>query len=268
MGNTGSMEGSPTISPTIASIEFAVKMSCKNCEAAVKKALGDVQGIDSVAVDLAKESVIVQTSLTSSVVQNLIEKSGKKAVLRGVGAPGTQLGAAVVEFYGMGGVKGVTRFVQLSENKCLIDGTIDGLSPGRHGFAVCESGDLSQGCESVGNHYNPTKADHSGPDSPTGHVGDLGNILADATGRASFRFENNKIKLLDLIGHAVAIHAGEDDGGKGTGGSSKIDGNAGPKLACGILARSAGIMENEKKICSCSGETLWDERDTAKSKFN
>ena len=106
----------------------------------------------------------------------------------------------------MGGVKGVTRFVQLSENRCLIDGTIDGLSPGRHGLAVCESGDLSDGCAryelplhhypmmftnfrrdrwnsqymepncvfscctlaSVGNHYNPSRTDHGGPGSPSG----------------------------------------------------------------------------------------------------
>ena len=28
----------------------------------------------------------------------------------------------------------------------MIDGTIDGLSPGRHGLNIHELGDLSQGC--------------------------------------------------------------------------------------------------------------------------
>lgn len=31
-------------------------------------------------------------------------------------------------------------------------------------------------------------------------------------------------------------------------------------IACGIIARSAGILQNFKKICACDGVTLWDER--------
>lgn len=61
------------------------------------------------------------------------------------------------------------------------------------------------------------------------HVGDLGNIQADASGRASFRIENKRIKVWDLIGRALAVHAQEDDYGRGSGHRSKIDGNAGPK---------------------------------------
>jgi len=34
----------------------------------------------------------------------------------------------------------------------------------------------------------------------------------------------------------------------------------GAGVACGIIARSAGIGENVKKICQCDGVTLWDER--------
>lgn len=33
------------------------------------------------------------------------------------------------------------------------------------------------------------------------------------------------------------------------------------RLACGIIARSAGMFENSKRICACDGVTLWDERD-------
>lgn len=33
------------------------------------------------------------------------------------------------------------------------------------------------------------------------------------------------------------------------------------RIACGIIARSAGILQNFKKICACDGVTLWDERD-------
>lgn len=50
---------------------------------------------------------------------------------------------------------GVVRFVQLDSDNCLIDGTIDGLTPGEHALAVHECGDLSGGCQSVGPHFNP-----------------------------------------------------------------------------------------------------------------
>lgn len=62
------------------------------------------------------------------------------------------LGAAVAMLGGTtghssSGINGVIRFVQINENECIVDGTIDGLSPGKHGFHVYECGDLSNGCE-------------------------------------------------------------------------------------------------------------------------
>ena len=60
---------------------------------------------------------------------------------------GLPLLAAVVEFYGHNAIKGVTRFIQTTEQECIVDGTLDGLTPGKHGLAICESGDLSEGCE-------------------------------------------------------------------------------------------------------------------------
>ena len=38
---------------------------------------------------------------------------------------------------------------------CVVEGTIDGLAPGEHGLALHEAGDVSQGCASLGDHYNP-----------------------------------------------------------------------------------------------------------------
>ena len=36
---------------------------------------------------------------------------------------------------------------QVDPEECVIDGTIDGLSPGEHGLAIHECGDLSGGCD-------------------------------------------------------------------------------------------------------------------------
>lgn len=56
------------------------------------------------------------------------------------------LGSAVAMLAGGGRVQGVVRFLQLSEQRCLIDGTIDGLEPGPHGLHVHTLGDLTLDC--------------------------------------------------------------------------------------------------------------------------
>ena len=39
------------------------------------------------------------------------------------------------------------------------------------------------------------------------------------------------------------------------------------RVACGIIARSAGLFENTKRLCTCSGSTIWQERQEAKERF-
>lgn len=43
-------------------------------------------------------------------------------------------------------IRGVVRFVQAGD-ECIIDGTVDGLTPGSHGIHVHECGDISNGCD-------------------------------------------------------------------------------------------------------------------------
>lgn len=31
------------------------------------------------------------------------------------------------------------------------------------------------------------------------------------------------------------------------------------RVMCGIVARSAGLFQNKKKVCTCDGITIWDE---------
>ena len=35
---------------------------------------------------------------------------------------------------------------------------------------------------------------------------------------------------------------------------------------CGVLARSAGVWENDKQVCACSGKSVWQERKDALDK--
>ncbi|NXY65577.1 CCS dismutase, partial [Callaeas wilsoni] len=170
-------------------------------------------------------------------------------------------GAAVAALGGPGGVRGLLRFLQLSPGRCLVDGAVSGLPPGPHGLHIHEFGDLSDPCNSCGGHFNPDGESHGGPQDQHRHVGDLGNIWADAEGRARFRIEDTRLKVWDIIGRSVVVAEGEDDLGRGSHPLSRVTGNSGPGLACGVVARAAGLFQNPKRVCSCDGVTLWEERD-------
>lgn len=66
------------------------------------------------------------------------------------------LAAAVSELFGSPKIFGVVRFSQMSEQSCVIDGTIDGLDRRKcHQLRIHELGDLSSGCERCANCSNP-----------------------------------------------------------------------------------------------------------------
>uniref|UniRef100_UPI0037E7D412 copper chaperone for superoxide dismutase n=1 Tax=Semicossyphus pulcher TaxID=241346 RepID=UPI0037E7D412 len=242
-------------------LEFAVQMTCESCADKVRAALEGKTGVQSVSIDVGKMEVLVESALTSAEVQALIESTGRRAVLKGIGGSERDLGSAVAMMAGVGNIVGVVRFLQLSEERCLIDGTVDGLEPGPHGLHVHTLGDLTQDCLSCGEHFNPFGRNHGGPGDSERHVGDLGNIVAGPDGRASFRLEDSQLKVWDVIGRSLVVDAGEDDLGRGNHPLSRRTGNSGERLACGIIARSAGLFQNPKQICACDGVSLWEERD-------
>jgi len=133
-------------------------------------------------------------------------------------------------------VTGTILFMQRGNSPTLIKGTITGLQPGKHGFHIHEYGDLSKGCESAGAHYNPDGIDHG--DLEQGHVGDLGNIKANDQGIANFSIVSKRVDLTgdrSIVGRAAVIHADEDDLGQGGDEESLKTGNAGDRLACGVI---------------------------------
>src|SRR5262245_58468933 len=73
------------------------------------------------------------------------------------------------------------------ENGVKIIADVEGLAPGKHGFHIHEWGDCSApDGSSTGGYYNPTGAPHGGPDHVNRRLGDLGNIVADESGRAHY----------------------------------------------------------------------------------
>lgn len=54
-------------------------------------------GVKSVSIDVSKESVLVESALTSAEVQALIESTGRRAVLKGIG--GSEQGEKTCRYY-------------------------------------------------------------------------------------------------------------------------------------------------------------------------
>jgi len=153
------------------------------------------------------------------------------------------LSNAICMMKGETGVTGVIRFHQPSvEGPTKIVGEIKGLTQGKHGFHVHEWGDNTQGCKSAGAHFNPYNKTHGGPKDENRHLGDLGNVEVDSSGVAKFEVEDKMITLNgphSVIGRTMVVHEKVDDLGKGGDDESLKTGNAGNRLACGVIGLAA-----------------------------
>ena len=111
---------------------------------------------------------------------------------------------------------------------------LTGLTPGKHGFHIHETGDCSApDASSAGGHFNPDAKPHGAPDAAEHHLGDLGNVEADSGGMVMVDLHSDSLSLEpgpnSIIGRAVVVHGGEDDL------KGQPAGNAGPRVACGVI---------------------------------
>lgn len=150
--------------------------------------------------------------------------------------------AIAIIFPNTNGIKGEVVFTQHSNiDKCIIEYNIRGLSDGKHGFHIHESGNLINGCDSACAHFNPYNKNHGSLNSKERHAGDLGNIVSKnkvSKGKLIAKDISLNNKKTNIIGRTIIIHQDEDDLGKG-----KLDkkeeslktGNAGKRIACGVI---------------------------------
>lgn len=234
-------------------LEFDVNMTCGSCEVKVRESLEKV-GVYDPQIDVQKQTVVVDTDVPFSKVQEAIQSTGRKAVLKGYGSStGTSksLAAAVSELFGSPKIFGVVRFSQMSEQSCVIDGTIDGLDRRKcHQLRIHELGDLSSGCESTGDVFDPPVTTSQEPKHRV--YGDLGEIDVNTNGRSVFRKTDDIVKVWDIIGRSLVVCSRSP-------GSLPKDDDKCARLACGVIARAAGVSQNPKRICACDGTSVWDE---------
>jgi len=116
-----------------------------------------------------------------------------------------------------------------------------GLPPGLHGFHIHEKPscdpamDPAKGevmpAQSAGGHLDPGhSAQHKGP-MGAGHLGDLPALKVDSNGKATAPVVAPRLKMTDLAGHALMIHAGGDNYSD----QPEKLGGGGKRIACGVI---------------------------------
>lgn len=125
--------------------------------------------------------------------------------------------SAVAVLSGPSGAKGVVYFDQPSDVGVHITGNITGLTANAqqgwhiqyvnhirvhvrwlttsYSYFCSQYGDLTNGCNSTGTHFNPYNSTHGAPWDSVRHVGDLGNLQVDANGVATLDIWDDIISL-------------------------------------------------------------------------
>ena len=131
------------------------------------------------------------------------------------------------------GIRGLVRFYQ-TENGVYVITSVSGLPKGSdacaypifamhiHEGGSCEDRSGEQPFLLSGSHYNPKGCEHPY------HAGDLPPLFS-ADGIAMSSVLTNRFSVREIVGKTVIIHSGIDDL------SSQPSGNAGKKIACGLI---------------------------------
>lgn len=130
-------------------------------------------------------------------------------------------------------INGVVKFYTLPESGLLIATEISDLPDGRgediptfFAFHIHETGDCSGNFEHTGTHYNPDNVPH--PE----HAGDLPPLFSN-DGYVWMVFYDSFLTLPMILNRSIVIHQNPDDF------TTQPSGNAGEKIACGVIQRTA-----------------------------
>lgn len=131
--------------------------------------------------------------------------------------------------------------VTVSESKygLVFTPALQGLPSGLHGFHVHQNAS----CEpkekdgklvpagAAGGHYDPAATNAHGAPWGDGHLGDLPPLYVDAGGAATQPVLAPRLKLSDLKGRALMVHAGGDNHAD----HPAALGGGGARVACGVI---------------------------------
>ena len=118
---------------------------------------------------------------------------------------------------------------------------LTGLPPGLHGFHVHQNPNCDpamdpaknrmMAAQAAGGHFDPDKTGHHEGPMGHGHLGDLPALRVDANGNATTPVVAPRLKIAELSGHSLIIHAGGDNYSD----TPEKLGGGGARIACGVI---------------------------------
>lgn len=139
------------------------------------------------------------------------------------------------------GVGAAIGTISVSDSKygLVLTPALRGLSPGLHGFHAhqnpsCEPGEKEGKLVpalAAGGHLDPANTNKHGEPWGDGHMGDLPPLHVDASGNASQPVLAPRLKVADLTGRSLMIHAGGDNHAD----HPSPLGGGGARIACGVV---------------------------------
>jgi Cu-Zn family superoxide dismutase len=135
-------------------------------------------------------------------------------------------------------VNGSAKFSQEGDGKVKMDIELSIPKMASHSVAVHihEHGDCGDAGNSSHGHWNPTNKQHGKWGTGEFHLGDIGNIELDATGKGTYSLETDLWTIggdaqTDILSKAIIVHSGMDDF------TSQPAGNAGSRIGCGVIQK-------------------------------
>jgi Cu-Zn family superoxide dismutase len=151
---------------------------------------------------------------------------------------GTGVPMTLVDAKGLGAAIGE---VVLSESRygLVLTPRLKGLPAGLHGFhvhenpscAAAEKDGAMVAAQAAGAHLDPQKSGRHGPPWGDGHLGDLPALYVAADGTATYPVLAPRLKLRDVAGRSLMVHAGGDNHAD----HPAPLGGGGGRIACGVI---------------------------------
>jgi Cu-Zn family superoxide dismutase len=152
--------------------------------------------------------------------------------------------ALTIASLGTSTATGTAMFEKLSSGEIKLTVMVSGVAPAsaQHGIHIHANGSCADASDGdggttigggAGGHWNPDAHMH-GSSPTTNHLGDIGNIMVDASGAGSLTFMTTAWTMdtgaaNDIVNHALILHASPDDG------TTQPTGNAGGRIGCVVI---------------------------------
>ncbi|TQV91869.1 heavy-metal-associated domain-containing protein [Cordyceps javanica] len=244
---------------------FAVPLSCEGCVKSVSDALYRLGGITKVEGNVQDQLVAVEGSAAPSKIVEAIQDTGRDAILRGSGSSNSAAVSILESFAETAHqqqhqqqqaddpgreVRGLARMVEVGSGRTLVDLTVRGVSPGTYRATIRQYGDLKDGAASTGPVWTQQQQQQQQQTEANQPKGLLGVVEVGNDGRGSV-FVDREFYIWEVIGHAMVLTKQPEE-------RQQLSNDA--DTVVGVIARSSGMWDNDKTVCSCTGKTLWEER--------